>query len=680
MEENKNIENVENSNNEQQGNSLENNAVENNETSPQRKKSSAELIIEKLNAQKKSGNQKNSEKIENLNRLSEEIEKNKDESEEVLEETETEEQEEAPTVEKEQNLPNYNEFDREKLTASLEEMLEKPYEEIKNAAEIIRKIYYKKKNEETVEKQELFIQNGGKKEDFKLEVDDLTEKFNNLFRLYRDKKQKYNEEKEAEKIKRLEEKTEIIDKIEALITKGETLNKTFEEFHKLRDEWVQIGPVNAADARPLLEKYNFTLQKFYDWVKINKELRDLDLKKNLDQKIKLCEEAETLILEPKITKAYKKLQDYHEKWKEIGPVPNEQKEEIWERFKEASALINKKHYNYFQEIKEKQAHNLKAKEILCEEAEKIANEDYTKVKDWQEKTEEINGLIKLWKLIGFAPKKYNNAIYERFLAARKLFYDNKHEFFQNYTDILNKNLQLKEEIVIEVENIKDSSEWNKTSARLIELQKKWKDIGPVPNDHKDGIWKKFNEACNVFFERKREYFKTKKELEQKNYEAKKEIIEKIKNLEAKETPSENLVELQKLQKEWSQIGYVPFKHKDEIYAEYHDALNQKYKNFEINKSAMHKAEQKNNIEEVLNSNQPKRVLSEIEKIKNNIAKVKGEIITIENNLTFFVKSKNSGGLLKNLERKLEKLKQEKAQYEQNLITLTKSLRETQKNN
>ncbi|MBN2891454.1 MAG: DUF349 domain-containing protein [Bacteroidales bacterium] len=656
MEENKNLENVENEN------------VENTE----KKKSSAEILLEKLQ-QRKTIEQDGLKKVEELKKISEEV-KTIAVPDTVLEKEDDEEIAETPIKE----LPNYNDFTREQLVEALEQLIQKPYDDIKEEGEIIKNTFYRKRNAEIVEKRDKFIEEGGEKADFKIDPDELDNKFKELFDRFKDLKQKRNEEIEEEKKKNLERKNEIIEKIEELITKGETLNKTFDDFHKYRDEWDKIGIVAQSDAKTLLEKYNFTLQKFYDWVKINKELRDLDLRKNLEQKIRLCEQTETLILEPKITKAYKMLQNFHDKWKEIGPVPQEKKEEIWDRFKEASALINKKHYTYFQEIKDQQQDNLKAKELLSEEAENIANEQYASIRDWQIKTDEMNELMKLWKLIGFAPKKNNNQIFERFIAARKLFFDNKHEFFQNYTEILNKNLQIKEQLVIEAENLKNSTDWNKTSDLMVELQKKWKQIGPVPNDKKDDIWTRFNAACNGFFEAKRDHFKNRKEEEQENLKLKKEIIEKITNLEANEDANESLKQIQQLQKEWSNIGYVPFKVKDSIYQEYHKAIEEKYKTLDISKSKRREVEQKAQYDNLISSNEPYKIRYEMEKVKNNIDNFHKEILTLENNISFFVKSKNAEGIIKNFEEKINKLKEQKENNEKILITLNKALKESQK--
>ncbi len=640
----------------------------------EKKKTAADLILERLKGVKAEG--VSSKKIEDLKKIEQEV---KTIAQPDTREEEVDEEKKVEEKVEQEKMPNYNEFSRIQLVEHFRELLTEPYEKIVDKAEVIKNTFYKKRNSEINERKQKFIDEGGEATDFNADFDDIDNDFKAEYEKFRALKQARKEQIELQHQQNLEKKYGIIDHIEKLINTDETLNNTFNEFHKLREEWNNAGTVPQTEAKTLLEKYNYTLQKFYDWVKINKELRDLDLKRNLDKKIKLCEEAETLIIEPKIVRAYNKLQHLHSQWKEIGPVPKEQKEEIWNRFKETSSLINKKHYEYFQEIKEQQNDNLKAKELLCEETEKIAEGEYTKSKEWQIKSDEINELMKLWKLIGFAPKKFNNSIFERFIAARNKFYDKKHEYYQSYTEILEKNLQQKEELIVEADRAKDNTDWKQTTNLFIDIQKRWKLIGPVPNVKKDEIWKKFNEVCNHFFEAKRLYFVNRKEQEENNLKLKKELIEKIKSIEFAGTPEENLKTLQELQKQWAEIGYVPFKQKDAIYGEYKEALDENFKKLNIDFDKRREFENKNRIENILSSDKPEnKIRFEIDKVKNDIATLKSEIITIENNLTFFVKSKNSSGLLDNLNKKLKNLKNKKEDQEKLLVSLSKAYREATK--
>jgi len=662
MEENKNQENKGVEQNQQTNTETNNQPVVNTE----KKKTAADLILEKLKKHKENGGL--SKSVKDLKEIEEEV-KTKAQPDAIEEKNE----EDVSDKNESEKMPNYNDFSREQLVEIFKELLTEPFEKISDKAEVIKKIFYKKRNSEINERKQKFIDDGGNSDDFNADFDDTDNEFKAEYDKLRELKQARNEQIEAEQKQNLSLKYDIIDKIEGLINQDETLNKTFEEFHSLRNKWNDAGIVPQIENKILLEKYNVTLQKFYDWVNINKELRDLDLKRNLDQKIKLCEEAESLLIEPKIVKAYRKLQYLHERWKETGPVPNEQREEIWTRFKESSSLINKKHYEYFQEIKQQQVDNLKAKELLCEEAERIAEDEYPKSKDWRIKTEEINELMKLWKLIGFAPRKENNEIFERFITARKQFFDKKHNFYQSFTETLEKNLQQKEALIVEADNAKEDTNWKQTTNFYINLQKKWKDIGPVPNDKRDVVWKKFNAVCNQFFENKRKFFENRKEEENKNLQLKQDLISKIKEIELNATPEENLKVLQNLQKQWSDIGHVPFKQKDEIYQEYKAIVDEKFKDLNIDFEQRREFENKNRIENIISSdNSEYKLRIEIDNVKNDIADLNSEIIKLENNITFFVKSKNAQSFLDNFNKKIKKLKNQKEDKEAVLVSLSKA--------
>ncbi|MEA3451293.1 MAG: DUF349 domain-containing protein, partial [Bacteroidota bacterium] len=558
----------------------------------------------------------------------------------------------------------------------------KPFNEIIIETEIIKNTFYKKRNAEIIDKRNEFVKEGGKEKDFIAEPDEIDKNFKDNYEKLKELKHHRAEKVLNEQKNNLELKYSIITKVNELIEKGETLNKTFDEFNKLRKEWENVGLVPQTELKSLQEKYNFILQKFYDWVKINKELKELDLKRNLDFKIKLCEEAEALIIEPRATKAYNNLQNLHKKWKEIGPVANEIKEEIWTRFKEASSIINRKHYNYYQQIKQQQADNLKAKELLCEESEKIANLDFENSTKWQEKSEEMNELKKLWKQIGFTPKKYNNAIFERFLTSRRVFFDKKNVFYKNFTNDLEKNYSEKEILLEKAEKTKNQTNWKETTNYFIDLQERWKNIGPVPRAKKDDIWKKFHTACNTFFENKKSFFKNKKTNEENNLKLKQQLIEDIKNIKTLKTPEENLKIIQDYQKKWIEIGFVPIKQKDRLSKEYQNAVNEKLKELNISPDKHANFNQKSKLENLLKSeNSDGKIRYEMEKIKNRIDKIHKEITTLENNISFFVKSKNAQKYLDNFNKKIEKLKKQKEAQEKALLSFIKAQKkQNQKDN
>jgi len=664
MDENKNLEDI-------QKNVVENTEVNTNVTE---KKTAADLIIQKMENRKK---ESSTDKINNLREIRKEIQStvNEDTSGKDFELDISDKNEQTNKI----GLINYNEFTREELAEKIETLLEKPIEEIIDETEIIKNTFYKKRNAEIIEKRNKFVKEGGKEEDFIIEPDKIDKKFKENYEKFKDLKHQRAEKILNEKKNNFEKKLSVISRIEEQIEKGETLNKTFDEFNKLRDEWENCGPVPQTELKSLQEKYNFTLQKFYDWVKINKELKDLDLKRNLDFKIKLCEEAEALIIEPKATKAYNNLQNLHEKWKEIGPVDHEIKEKIWTRFKEASSIINRKHYNYYQQIKQQQADNLKAKELLCKESEKIADEEFDKSTKWQEKTDEMNELKILWKQIGFTPKKHNNAIFERFLSSRKKFFDKKNKFFKDYMNDLEKNYSEKKILLEKAEKAKNQTDWKETSNYFIDLQERWKNIGPVPRAKKDIIWKQFHAACNTFFENKRDYFKNKKINEDNNLKLKQQLIEDVKNIKALESPEENLKIIQGYQKKWIEIGFVPLKHKDNLQKEFQNAINDKLKALDIKPEKRADFDRKSRLDNLLSSeNSDKKIRYEIEKIKNKISEIHKEIITLENNISFFVKSKNAEKFLDNFNKKIKNLKKQKETLENTLLTLEKAQRKQNK--
>lgn len=651
MDENKNLMNTNNNDDLQKEN-----------IQSEEKKTAADIILSKLEDLK---NKKENKESLDLKKINEEIIK------EAKPDTEIENDENQEEVKK-NPYPNYKEYTRQQLVDRLNELLQKESIDLKEI-EIIKNTFYTKRNAEIIEKRNIFVEQGGKKEDFKIDEDPLDDVFKELLEKFKSIKKSIQNEKLAEQERNLEIKKQIIEKIEGLIEKGETLHKTFEELHSLQEEWNNVGNVPQKEEKQLNEKYNFTLQKFYDWVKINKELRDFDLKRNLEQKKKLCEEAEALLIEPKVTVAYKKLQNLYKLWNKIGPVPKENADEIYQRFKEVSSIINKKHYDYFQRIKKEQKDNLKAKTLLCEEAEKIADVNYTTSKEWRQKSEEMDELMKLWRLIGFAPKKYNNQIFERFIKARNKFFEAKKQFYQTFTEEMDKNLKLKKELIDKVDALKDSEDWQNASKEIIEIQKQWKNIGPVPKEHKDEIWKTFNEKCNYFFERLREHRKQSKEKEKENLKLKKELIEKIKNYKSSQDPEEDLKALKEFQNQWAEIGFVPYKDKNTINSEYQKSISELMKKLSIDEKKQNKFKTKQKIEKIISTNNASyRLRKEIEFIKNKIDKLHSEIMTIENNLRFFVETKEDNPLLNNLKNKLKKLKEQKEIYEENLVEYIKA--------
>ena len=612
------------------------------------------------------------EKKEEKSELKEKIEEKSELKEKIEKKTEVEEEksELKDTIEEKIETVNYNNFSQKELTSQLKEIISKPFSEIKNQAEIIKNIFYKKHNEEILKQKKKFIEDGANENDFKPQENKVEIEFVKYYNEFKKLRQEFNKSEELKKENNLKEKVLIIEQIDNLINTKETLNKTFDEFKILQQKWKKIGDIPQEQTRELWKKYNLATIKFYDFVNINKELRDLDLKKNLEKKILLCEQAEKLLLEPKIIKAFNELQRLHVKWKEAGPAPREKREEIWDRFKKTTSIINKKHHEHFIEIKKEQEENLKVKTIICEKIEEIPINEIKNHKDWSNYTKEIIELQNNWKKIGFAPKSNNVKIYQQFRSACDNFFNKKREFYEVLNKELEKNLQIKNDLIIQVEAVNKSTEWKIMTNRIINIQKKWRTIGQVPRKDYLKIKKRFSEACDLFFDRKRQFFADKENFETENLQLKQELIEKIKQLKSVENKEENLVNIQKLQKEWTKIGYVHIKEKNNIYKKFQEAIDNKFNEFKITKSKQEELKLKSKIQNMVDSPQSATNLDfEIEKLKNKQAKLKDDIILWENNIGFFAKSKNAASLVSDYKTKIENAKNDEKSIQKQIIML-----------
>ncbi|MCF6243008.1 MAG: DUF349 domain-containing protein [Bacteroidales bacterium] len=637
------------------------------ELEEEKKESAADIILKKLKDKKaKEETQEKEKKEDNIENLSNDEEKpeiSQKEPEELpvdkSENIEKTAEEENKNIEAETQVKvDYSSYSPEELVEEFSRLLENDdVQKIKDRVELIKVRFYKKHNAEIAEAKEKFVKEGGSPEEFKPEPDKLEEKFKAFYSVFKERRANYVKQIEQQKQINLEKKYEIIEKIKQLTNGQESLNKTFHDFKELQKQWQEIGLVPQSELKKLWDSYHHWVEKFYDYVKINKELRDLDLKKNLEEKLKLCEKAEELLMEPKVVSAFRTLQKLHSMWREIGPVPAEKRDELWERFKKATTSINKKHQEYFEKLKSEQQNNLKAKTLLCEKVEEINETEITSPKEWEEQSKEVIELQRLWKLIGFAPKKDNNKIYTRFRKACDQFFNTKREFYSKHKEEEENNLQLKTELCIQAESMQDSTEWRKTTELYIELQKKWKTIGPVPRKDKDAIWERFRTACNKFFDNKAEYYKSLDSKQDENLELKKAIIEKLKNFEFSEDNSKNFEQLNKLQKEWTEIGYVPIKFKDEIQNEYKLALDKVFEKLDLDESEKMKLKFRSKLENLKNSPKSRgRLRSEREKIVKKLEKLKSDIVLWENNIGFFAKSKNAESMIKEFEEKINSAK------------------------
>lgn len=526
--------------------------------------------------------------------------------------------------------------------------------DIKDDVDRIKINFYKKHRANVEVEKAKFLAEGGAEEDFETKNAPYEEDLKNLLKDYRNLKSSYNKRQESEKEENLRIKYEIIENIKNLVNRKESINKTFHEFRDLQQKWRDTGLVPQSRLKDLWETYHHHVENFYDYIKINKELRDLDLKKNLEIKIGLCEKAEELLIEPSIIKAFNILQKYHEQWREIGPVPREKKEELWERFKAATSKINKKHQGYFESRKVDQKKNLEAKTALCEKAEEIASMELSSNKEWEVRSKELIELQKVWRTIGFAPKKDNNRIYERFRTSCDKFFDRKREFYAQNKELQLNNLQFKTDLCVQAEALKDNNDWKKTTDEFIRIQRKWKEVGPVPRKHSDAIWKRFRAACDFFFEHKSEHFSHVDEEQVDNLKLKKELIEEVKGYELTKNDETDLDQMNEFQRRWSEIGHVPYKEKDVVMNELRDAINMHFDNLKLDDQKRNILKFRNKVANISGSSHGfNKMRFERDKYVTKLKQLESDQALLINNIGFFANTKNAEALISDVNKKIE---------------------------
>ena len=567
---------------------------------------------------------------------------------------------EIPSID-DNGLPqvDYTGYTKHELLDKLVLLIEnRPPSEIRNDVERIKILFYKKLRLESEERKKKFLDEGGKIEDYRQWVDPDDARVKHLLEKYREKKTDYSKVKEAEKFENLKKKYDIIDHIKDLVNREESINKTFHDFRSLQNEWHSIGVVPQTSLKELWENYHHYVEIFYDYIKINKELRDLDLKKNLEAKVMLCEKAEELLLESSPVNAFRYLQDFHNQWREIGPVPLGAKNEIWERFKEATSQINKRHHEYFEKQKDDQRKNLEAKIAICEEVEAINLLEMNNFKEFDERADKIVALQKMWRTIGFAPKKQNNKVYQRFREACDAFFEKKRGFYADNKEIQLNNLQLKNELCIQAEALQESTDWKAASDSLIKLQKDWKEIGPVPRKQSERSWKRFRKACDHFFNRKAEFFAELDTSYEDNLAAKLALIDELEKFDPGTDMHLAFEQLKEIQKKWTNIGFVPFNMKDEIAVKYRNAINKEFDKLKIADEDRSILKYKTKLDN-LKAN-PKaasrKVRNERDKFFTKIKQLESDIVLWENNIGFFAKSKNADTLINEVKEKIENAK------------------------
>lgn len=531
----------------------------------------------------------------------------------------------------------------------------KPVNTLRYDVEAVKVAFYKKHRAEVATLKAQFVEAGGAEEEFKAPADNDEIRLKELYGVYRTRREEYMASLEKSKEENLKVKLQIIEELKALIDAGETVGQTFQTFRQLQQRWKEAGVVPQTHVKEVWETYNLHVENFYNFVKINKELRDLDLQRNLEAKTALCEAAEALAGESSIVAAFRKLQELHEQWREVGPVANEHKESIWERFKEASSRINRQHQEYFEGIKEEQKKNLALKTELCERAEALCEEILTSRKEWNKASERLIEIQKVWKTIGFAPKKDNAKIYERFRSACDRFFELKRGFYEGVKSEMEHNLQLKLEICEAAEAIKDSEQWKKSADELIALQKRWKEIGPVSRRHSDAVWKRFRAACDHFFARKSEHFASVDAVHADNLAKKNTLIEEIENYDISGGNIENIKEFQR---RWSEIGHVPIKEKDALQKRYREAIDRLFATLRNGDRERGAERFRNKISTMKNNGGKLR--TERDRLYNKVKQLEADIATLENNIGFFARSKGAEALIRDVENKIARAKQEMA--------------------
>lgn len=574
-----------------------------------------------------------------------------------LEESEVDENKET----EESDTVDYSGNNNSQLLSIFSELLHtRPVQTIRKNVDAIKIAFYKNYRNEVDQLRKKFIEEGGTIEDFVPPTNDEEQRFKTLFAEYRQKRNEYLAQIETEKEENYQKKLQIIEELKELINSNETLNQTFTAFRDLQHRWKEIGLVPQSVVKDLWETYNLYVENFYNFIKINKELRDLDLKKNYEAKIQLCEEAEALVLEPSVINAFHRLQKLHEQWREIGPVANEYKDLLWDRFREASSKINKRHQEYFDTLKEEQKKNLDLKTELCVKAEELVAAPPVSRKEWNKASEQLIEIQKVWKTIGFAPKKDNTKIYERFRNACDRFFENKRNFYLQIKAEMETNLQLKNEICAQAESIQDSEEWKKTTDELIALQKRWKEIGPVARRHSDAVWKRFRAACDHFFERKAAHFSTIDTQYEENLKQKQALLEELKAfVEREDMANDGFETLKEMQRRWSEIGFVPIKQKDAIQSEYRKVVDAAFAKLRGNEKERHLERFKGKLQSLSSEgNNDRRIRHERDRLYNKMKQLEADIALLENNIGFFSKSKNAESMIRDVNEKIAKAKQE----------------------
>ena len=574
------------------------------------------------------------------------------------------------------NLPpvDYSGYSKNDLVETLTLLIEnRSPSEIKGDVDRIKGFFYKKLKQEEEERKNAFLESSGKIEEYRPWVDPEEARVKLLLEKYKSKRTDYGKIQDAEKNENLKKKYDIIDKIKDLVNREESINKTFQDFRSLQNEWYSIGVVPQSALKDMWENYHHSVELFYSYIKINKELKDLDLKKNVELKSQLCEKAEVLFNDPNPISAFRILQEYHNQWREIGPTPQESKDALWERFKEATSQVNRRHHEYFENQKEDQKKNLDAKIALCMEVEEINNSEVTSFKEIDAKAEKIVKLQNRWREIGYAPKKQNNKVYQRFREVCDAFFEKRRQFYAGNKESQLKNLQMKIDLCIKAEALQESSDWKVTTDALIKLQKEWKEVGPAPRKYSEKCWKRFRKACDHFFNKKASHFNNLDSSYDNNLKLKMEVIDELEKLSSESNYKAVVEKLKELQKKWNEIGFVPFDKKEEIANRYKKTLDSQLDKLKIGDEARNILKYETKLDNIkTNPKASRKIRNERDKFVVKIKQLENEIVVWENNISFFAKSAKADSMIKSVEEKIKNAKQQLKTMEEKVRIIDQS--------
>lgn len=570
------------------------------------------------------------------------------------------------------------------LQLTKEEVIEKlknfaSQEGIPSRAEVeaLKQAYYKIRLADVEAQKQAYIEAGNDLESFVPTADPSEDVLKVFLNDIKEKRAQVIAAEDTLKEENYQKKLAIIDDIKKLTESSDDFNKLYKEFKDLQQKWNDITLLPQAKVKDLWKSYQIYSEKFYDLIKINNEFRDYDFKKNLELKTGLCESVEKLLEEVDAVSAFHQLQNFHNQWREIGPVSKDLREELWNRFKNASTEINKRYQSHFEGLKGKEEENLIQKTAICDTLKAINYAELKSFKDWDEKSKEVIELQAKWKTIGFVPRKVNSQIFEEFRGLCDTFFEKKSEFFRGIKDDMDTNLEKKKALCERANALKDSTDWKKTADELIAIQKEWKTIGAVSRKYSDAIWKEFVTACDYFFEQKKKNESSHKEEETANLVKKKAIIDQIKGLDSASDASDIIGKVKALVEEWHSVGFVPFREKDKIYKEFHDAVDAHYDRLKIDKTERRMEAFKSNMKEASKSDNPRKVLyRERDHLVHQYNKLKNDLQTYENNMSFLsISSKSAGGLLKDVNNKIESLKSEMELIEKKVEAVDEKLKE-----